>query len=310
MILPVGFICILLAIKIGVENDASFKPQTQPQIFPGNNLTIIPLSFQDYVSSNQASRICQATTFFPRYSNSNRSWDFEISDFGDNQNPFLKCDRRRCTVEGEDATDFCEHLILAIAPKTASSSIAVDRADAFATYINTTYPAVTTMSSRFVKVFDSEQELEKYVTSDNYGKTGFPKMGFGIIFSEGANENDYAYTLRLNSTNFNQPEQEAQPASSTTPPTGRQFSDFANVDSVCTPEQGGTPDQGILEQSCTGQYLYNGAITMQRTVQDWILEISGTADAGYRVAEHGVQFVSFPTNEFLISGFYSSIEGM
>jgi hypothetical protein len=301
--LPVGFVCILLGIKVALEGTDGFQPQTIVAEFPTNDQTVIPLSFRDYATSLQAIRVCQPSTLTDE-------WDFQISGFYDNQNPFLKCDRRRCTSDGQDASEFCERLVLAVAPSSSNAARAKSRAESFQAYIETTYPdAINLAAYPLVKFFTSESELSDYVKKEAYGKDGFPKIGFGVVFGDGSSEKDYAYTLRQNSTNFNQPEQEGRPAQATTPQTKRDFEFNANTDIACVPV-GGTSEQGILQESCTGQYLYNGAITMQRTVQDWIMVDSGSRDnGGVFVAEHGVQFVSFPTKEYTINGFYASING-
>ena len=53
---------------------------------------------------------------------------------------------------------------------------------------------------------------------------------------------------------------------------------------------------------------YNGVLTFQRLVNDFILESSGASIAGYQVAEGGVQFVPFPTRQYVQSGFYGQLE--
>jgi hypothetical protein len=164
------------------------------------------------------------------------------------------------------------------------------------------------VSFPLVKLFGSDTEITSYVTSPNYGKTGVPKLGFAVVFADGSSEKDYAYTLRQNSTNFNQAEQAGRYAQFTSPMTNREFSYYSNYDDACQPT-GGTADQGPYQNSCTGQYLYNGAIAVQRIVQDWVLVDSGSANQGMFVSEHGVQFVSFPTKEYTMNGFYSSIAG-
>lgn len=301
--LPVGFICILLGIKISLEGSSGFAPVAVPPSFPGDSLTIIPLSFRDYVTSLQAKRVCEPSVL-------TKQWPFQISGFYDNQNPFLKCDRRSCIEDGVDAIPFCEFLILALAPEDAAATRGLARAQAFEKYIASTFPEVADGSvptdHPFVQVFESDEAITSYVTSSNYGKTGFPKIGFAVVFTDGSSEKEYAYTLRQNSTNFNQPEQEGRPAQSTSPPTNQEFSYYSNVDNACSPTDG-TSAQGPLQSSCTGQYLYNGAVTVQRTIQDWILVDSGSVDEGMFVSEHGVQFVSFPTRGFTVNGFYASI---
>ena len=239
-------------------------------------------------------------------------WPFQISDYYDNQNPFLKCDRRRCTEDNQDATLFCEYNILALAPPDSNSVRGLERAKAFEAYVKSTYPELESnripTEYSLVRGFSSDDEISSYTKASTYGTSGYPKIGFAVIFPDGTSEKDYAYTLRQNSTNYNQPEQEGRPAQSTSPPTNKLFSYYSNHDNACTPI-GGTADQGPIQNSCTGQYLYNGAIAMQRMIQDWILVDSGSEEAGMYVAEHGVQFVSFPSRQYTINGFYAAIEG-
>lgn len=63
---------------------------------------------------------------------------------------------------------------------------------------------------------------------------------------------------------------------------------------------------GKYSRSCTGQYLLNGAITLQRLVDDWILADSGVTH-NYAIARNGARFVPFPTKEYVQSGFYQNI---
>ena len=64
---------------------------------------------------------------------------------------------------------------------------------------------------------------------------------------------------------------------------------------------------GPYTQSCTGRYIYNGALTIQRLVHDFIISESGARDNGYYVAENGVQFVAFPYKSYVENGFYAQI---
>jgi hypothetical protein len=52
--------------------------------------------------------------------------------------------------------------------------------------------------------------------------------------------------------------------------------------------------------------LYNGIITIQKLVGDFILKDSG---ANVQVADHGVRFVPFPTKEYEDGGFFAEIAG-
>jgi len=44
------------------------------------------------------------------------------------------------------------------------------------------------------------------------------------------------------------------------------------------------------------QYMYNGALTIQRLVDDFIIHDTGAKDKGFSVAENGVSFVNFPVS--------------
>jgi len=61
---------------------------------------------------------------------------------------------------------------------------------------------------------------------------------------------------------------------------------------------------GQYSRSCTGRYMLNGAITIQRLIDDWILDDSGVE---VTVAANGVSFLPFPTKEYIRSGFYENI---
>lgn len=150
--------------------------------------------------------------------------------------------------------------------------------------------------------------MNQYVKSEDYGKTGFPKLVMGIAW-KGNDTKNYIYSLRQNSTNFNSPESRWRPAAATTPDTSRLFSRYAKNDfDVCIP-LGGTPHQGWLESSCTGQYVYNGVLTFQRLIGDFIFDDTKAKENGYFVAESGVSFVPFPTFAYEDSGFYGNLGG-
>jgi hypothetical protein len=130
----------------------------------------------------------------------------------------------------------------------------------------------------------------------------------GIVW-EGDDGANFTYELRPNSTNFNAPENEGRRGTQTTPSTGKLVNNFARDDkSTCVPLDG-TASQGPFQDSCTGQYLYNGVLTFQRLVHDFIFHQSGAGDVGTKVAEAGVQFTSFPTVEYESKGFFDTIEG-
>jgi hypothetical protein len=80
-------------------------------------------------------------------------------------------------------------------------------------------------------------------------------------------------------------------------------------DESCIDIIGGGPYVGPYGTSCTGRYMYNGAITIQRLVNDFIMVDSGAKDSGYYVAEHGVKYAPFPSPEYIENGFYAQIAG-
>ena len=53
--------------------------------------------------------------------------------------------------------------------------------------------------------------------------------------------------------------------------------------------------------------MYNGALTVQRLIHDFVMDESGARDSGFYVAEHGVQFVAFPYESYTENGFYAQI---
>lgn len=295
-----------MAIKNASEGSSSFESTVEPAVYQSQSATT--LSFTDYVTALRAKRVCIPQTdptsedpfLITGISNNGYNW----------QVPLVKCDSRKCEAANQDALPFCEFSIIAVAGSDAGG---VERANLFKTWLVANYPAIADgspdmpFSFPLVQTFDSSTEIDDYVTANNYGTTGYPKIAMGIVW-EGGDLIKYNYQLRQNSTNFNAPEEEGRPATATTPNTGEIVDSFARTDTACTPLDG-TPNQGPFQNSCTGQYLYNGVLTFQRLVHDFILKQTGAADAGYRVAEAGVQFTNFPTKEYTVNGFYASIEG-
>ena len=304
---PVFCIFILVAVKISLQNNKSFSPQVIEAEFPGNNQTIIPFSFNDYVTAIQAKRVCFKNPDTNEWAVSG----IDLRGYGW-QVPFVKCDSRACKKEGDNAAlYYCEYQILALAPMNSTSSVGKVRAESFRDFTLNKYPALVNnipFSYNFIRIFESNQEIDDYVTSSDYGGLSKPKLGLAVIFSDGASIKEYKYDLRVNSTNFNAPEVEGRPGTATTPNPAKLFDNLANVDSTCTPIDG-TAEFGPNMNSCTSQYIYNGALVIQRLVNDWIIEDSGARAKNYTVAEHGVQFVPFPTKQFTKNGFYSTISG-
>jgi hypothetical protein len=299
LLLPLVFIYVLVAIKSATnKSDSSIVEATFP------DMAITPLSFTDYVTALRAKRVCLA----------DGDSKFNISGIADKgynwQVPLVKCDSRQCTEHGQDALPFCEFGIVAVAGSDGGGQI---RAEEFKGWVEATYPAIVTegmmpFDFELVKVFESSKAINEYIKNAAYGTATAPKIVMGIMW-EGDDGANFTYELRPNSTNFNAPESEGRGGTQTTPSTGKLVDNFARDDnSVCVPLDG-TASQGPFEDSCTGQYLYNGVLTFQRLVHDFIFHQSGATDAGTRVAEASVQFTPFPTKAYKSSGFFASIEG-
>jgi hypothetical protein len=312
-LLPVVFVGFLVLIKSAVENSESFEPEFVDPEFPTGNDALKFFSFTDYVTTLQADRVCAAVGSAPWLSGAEGGLGITgIFNSGYNwQVPFVKCDSRKCTEEGQDAFPFCEFLALGVAPSTDDDTVGLEQALAFRDFIYRRYPVLLDKAAipfefDFVQMFDSNQDLENYVTSADYVN---PKLALGVVF-DGASDPtiNYNYQIRVNSTGFNAPEEEGRPATTTTPPTDQLFETFARTDAESCPDLvGGTPNLGPYSLSCTGRYIYNGALTIQRLVHDFILQDTGAADIGFFVADHGVQFVSFPTKAYTENGFYATI---
>jgi hypothetical protein len=297
----VAFVYILVAIKMATESSGTFEAEIVNATFP--SVAVTPLSFTDYLTALRAQRVCVQD-----------GKDFIISGYNPDgynwQVPLIKCDSRKCdeTNVGTDARPFCEYAIVAVAGSDEGGKA---RANDFKAWMEATYPAIVSempFDFSLVQVFDSSTAMNDYIRRPQYGEVTKPKIGMGIVW-EGNDNAKFSYHLRPNATNFNAPEQEARPATITTPSTGLVTDSFARDDfSVCIPMDGSST-QGPLEQSCTGQYLYNGVLTFQRVVNDFVLDQSGAAALGYKVAEAGVQFINFPTKEYESAGFYATIAG-
>ena len=304
VILPIGFVGVLVGIKEASKNTTGFAAETVPPLIPSNDMAFIPLSFQDYVTTMQAQRVC----YFD-----NETGSMQITGMPGNgfnwQSPFVKCDIRQCQQDGQDATDLCSYMRLGVAGTDAGGQ---RRAQDFRNWIYTEYPAVTDpeampFDSELLVMFDSSSDMDAYVQAADYGTASTPKLAFGVVF-DGDSLTDFSYSLRQNSTNFNQMI-ESRPAQFTTPPTNKLFNDYAKNDFESCEPVGGTAEQGPLENSCTGQYLYNGVLTMQRLVNDYFMDISGAKAQGYFVSQNGVSFVQFPTPQYIKNGFYAAMAG-
>lgn len=319
--MPVGFIALLVLIKSSVEDTEGFKPTLVEAKFPTTNDATIMFSYSDYVTALQAKRVCKLSPgvgggFGSRRSNT----DFEISGMpfaGYNwQVPFVQCDRRLCKKEGEDASSFCEYFTLGIAPSSASDTIGKERVDGFFNFIHDRFPVLKNGTNLpdgfdFVQVFESEQDLENYVTSKDYRKSTSekPKLGLAVVWDgTDGDDNSYSYRIRVNGTGFNRPEDATGPGARTTPPTDQDFEHFAKEDNSC-PRDPGAPRVGNGAGSCTRRYMINGLLPTQRLVHDFIYKASNATAKGYFIAEHGVRFAPFPSKEYVSEGFYAAVAG-
>ena len=291
-----------MAIKNAVQRNASDFEQTEVNAtFPVDNEAVTPLSFTDYVTALRAERVCLASGI-SGINNGGYNWMV----------PLVKCDSRECEFGGQDAVQFCEYGIIAVAGIDGGEVRAKD----FKEWVEKKYPAIGPDGDKnempfdhdLIQIFDGGPgEMNDYIAQREYGETGYPKINMGIVF-EGNDDDDWKYWLRQNSTNFNAPENEGRPATLTTPDTSVVTDSFARNDQDACFPIGGTPPLGVYQSSCTGQYIYNGVLTFQRLVNDFILD-QEAGNTDYRVAEAGVQFVPFPTRRYVQSGFYGTLAG-
>ena len=306
MALPICFVGILVSIKNAVGD---VEGDVIPAIIPDDRATLRPITFSDYMTALQAERTCVDVSggsnddfWITGIPNQGRDWPV----------PFVKCDSYLCEFDGEDAQKYCEYGIIGLAPTDVADAGGLERANDFRDWLIERYPAIADGSMPFgfdmVRVFDSNKEMEQYVKAGKYGDEGFPKIVMGVVF-EGNDPNNFVYTLRQNSTNFNAPEEAARPTARTTPDTAQTFDSFAKNDfSVCDDDDG-TPYLGRLGFSCTGQYFYNGVLPFQRLVNDFIMNVTGAAANGYYVAEDGMRFIPFPSPSYQDSGFFEDAAG-
>ena len=323
--LPILFVFFLVLIKISVEDTDGFSPELIPAYYPTNDDVVSTFSFTDYVKAMEAKRVCQyddnAPYNFPFRDFSTESKYVISGIFGQGyhwQVPFVKCDSRRCDEEYEqDATPLCEYHALGVAPSSEGDNVGLQQATAFRKYIYDRYPQLLrtkvthpndndTMpfDFEFVQMFDSDKDVEKYVSSNTYE----PKLAMAIVFDGTEYPTiNYNYKIRVNSTNYNSLEDEGRPAVPTSPPTNQKLQSYAVKDDNTCPLFGGTAYLGTRQNSCTGQYIYNGALILQRLVGDFIMEETGAKNSGYYVSEHGVQYAPFPTKEYEENGFFAAI---
>jgi len=239
--LPIAFVGILVLIKGAVEDTASFAPEEILASFPTNNEVLKLFSFTDYVTALQADRKCvdeiSSSTSFSEEGGAKKDEEQPppfvvggmsvtgIYNQGYNwQVPFVKCDSRKCKQDGQDAFPFCEFLALGVAPATIDDTAGLQQAEAFIDFIYERYPVLSEKTSMpfnfdFVQLFKSNENVEEYVTSEDYGGDA-PKLALAVIFDGKTDPTiNYNYAIRVNSTGFNSPEDESRPATTTTPPT-------------------------------------------------------------------------------------------
>ena len=184
---------------------------------------IIPFSFHDYVTALQARRVCIANPApiliqllfgLPSLVISGiSSYDWPV--------PFVYCSSYKCQFDGEDATKYCTFRTLGVAPLHSASTVGVnsgyERMRRFKNYTESNFPQLTDKSMLpfdydLIQVFESNEELQSYVTSDHYGDwiegVYQPKIAIAVVFDDGEDEKSYNYTIRVNSTNYNSAEQE------------------------------------------------------------------------------------------------------
>lgn len=191
----------------------------------------------------------------------------------------------------QNASSFCSVNILALAPVDEDDR---DRMEAFEKYILETYPQIEDLN--MIKTFNSSQKIDDYVLDTEYGNTTLSKPKIAVAVILGGSGKDYEYTIRTNSTNFNSLEFAARAAMPTNPNTKRNFDSTArDAKKVCELE-GGTSSIGKMQDRCTVQYMYNGALTIQRLVDDFIIQKTGAKDKGFYVAESAISFVDFPVS--------------
>jgi hypothetical protein len=307
MLSPCIFMLVLWAIKSAVD-DADI---VIPAFSPGDSDALIPLSYHDYVKALQAQRVC--TTFREEQLDitgvPNRGFGWQI--------PFIRCDPRKCQYLGEDAQPYCEYSFLAV---SGTDEGGAQRARDFRRWAYSRWPILTTKQDRnqtglpfdfeFIQIFDHPDAVDRYVKQYDYGTVGTPKIGMGIVF-EGNSTNDFAYSLRQNSTLMNVPTRElkGRMVAPSTPPTNKLFNHFASSDQETCYRNLNWPKLGPLQHSCTAQYIYNGVLATQRLVGDFILHTSGAAANGFTVSDGGVAIAQFPQDEHVQDGFSTLASG-
>jgi len=245
ILFPILFVFFLVLIKNAVEDSANFAQETVPAYLPNNSDAFIAFSFADYVTALQAERFCEAIPAVRGRSANGNQMDLGITGIADKgynwQVPFVKCDSRKCEENGEDALPYCEFLALGLAPTSETDEVGRQQAEAFRDYILERYPVLSNKTElpfdfSLVQMFKSDQDVESYVTAFDYRNPDVPKLALAVVFDGTDASINYNYRIRVNSTNFNSPEDESRPATTTTPPTDRTLESLAKEDVGTCPD--------------------------------------------------------------------------
>lgn len=246
LLFPIVFVLFLVLIKSAVEDNPGFTQEIIPAYFPNNSDALVAFSFTDYVTALQADRVCETISAVKGRTPQGQKTDLGITGIeskGYNwQVPFVKCDSRKCEENGQDALPFCQFLALGIAPSSEEDEEGQKQASAFRNYIYNRYPNLGDKEKLpfdfdFVQSFASDNDIETYVTEVGYGAdVSTPKLALAVVFDGTDSSINYNYKIRVNSTGFNSPEDEARPATTTTPPTDKLFESLAKDDSETCPD--------------------------------------------------------------------------
>ena len=165
--LPVAFVGILVWIKSAVEGTSGFDSKTIPPYMPTESDMISPLTFTDYVTAMRVKRECVIQDGYKYITGFDYEWPV----------PMLKCDADACQENGEDATDYCEFNIVALAGADEDGE---QRAQDMKDWMEQRYPSLVNgdikAKHELVQVFKDSAELSNYVRRDDYGREGVPKM--------------------------------------------------------------------------------------------------------------------------------------
>ena len=153
------------------------------------------------------------------------------------------------------------------------------------TFISSTYPEALLSQQKgtlppLIRQFTSDSEINSHIRSKTYGKPGIENqpIGGGIVITS-TSSSSFTYSIRMNSTFFADISEPVRPNTKTMPDTRVLFDPLAtnaqNKDS-CSIENGGPKLRKINsgeggQCSCYGEYMLNGAVTMQRLVDDFII---------------------------------------